>query len=287
MPWSLRSVRSSVVWLATGALLFAIAGHTEERRIELYEPRARVADELLPLARAVLGGEGEAVVDSGTGQLLLIGPPARVGEALAILEQQDRRLAQYEVHYESRTEAELESAGASVVWRAGGRGPRIGVLGNGVRVRGGRLRASGGIRAADRGESFSGMLRIEEGRTGEIATGSAFPVDLFGTGAFGYPRVETVYVETQRGFSVTARGVGEGRVEVSLAPIDERPLGNGAVERTAAATQVTVMPGETVVFARAATDSEHRGSRIGTATRYRAGRDLDERVLLLRVERVD
>jgi hypothetical protein len=255
---------------------------SDSRRIELYEPRSRSAQDLLPLVAAILGDEGEAIVDRGTGKLLLIGAPKRVGEALAVLAKQDRPLAQYEVHYESRSETELEASGVRVVWRAGGSGPRVGVLGERVRLRSGRVRATADHRSSGAADDFAGMLRVEEGRPGHIATGSSFPVDLFRSNYWGRPQVETAYLETTRGFEVLVRRVADG-VEVSLSPVDERRSEDGAIERTAATTVVTIAPGETVVVARVSEDGKHR--EYGVPTLYRAGRDRGDRVLLLRVER--
>jgi hypothetical protein len=126
------------------------------------------------------------------------------------------------------------------------------------------------------------MLRVEEGRPGHIATGSSFPVGLFRSNYWGRPQVETAYLETTRGFEVLVRRVADG-VEVSLSPVDERRSEDGAIERTAATTVVTIAPGETVVVARVSEDGKHR--EYGVPTLYRAGRDRGDRVLLLRVER--
>lgn len=283
-PSRLLALLFLACWHGLAALPVSAENGTAGRRIELYEPRSRSAQELLPLAATILGDEGEAIVDRGTGKLLLIGAPKRVGEALSVLTEQDRPVAQYEVHYESRSESELEATGVRVVWRPGGSGPRVGVLGDGFRGGSGRVRATAGHRRSGATEHFSGMLRVTEGRPGHVVTGNSFPVDLFRSNYWGRPQVETTYLETTRGFEVTVRRVADN-VEVSLSPVDERPVGDGAIERTAAATVVTITPGETVVVARVSEDGSHR--EVGVPTVYRAGRDRDDRVLLLRVERAE
>ena len=40
--------------------------------MELYRPKHRLAEELLPLAQTALAGEGNAAVDAGTNSLLLV-----------------------------------------------------------------------------------------------------------------------------------------------------------------------------------------------------------------------
>jgi len=248
----------------------------------LYRPKHRLAEELLPLARTALAGEGNAAVDAGTNSLLLVGDGPALKRALALLEQQDRALRSVVVHYESRGSSELDAAGIRVDWGASTGALRIGNV----------LAPAGETRllvqpeaASGRGsDTLGGTLRVLEGQSGQIATGVDLPVTMRRRTAFGVEE-RTGFASADSGFLVTPRVLGDGSVRLDLAPFDARIAGQTragpVIERSGAATSLTVKPGETVALGSlAATGSATRADAYGVERE----RSHDERVLLVRVE---
>ena len=105
------------------------------------------------------------------------------------------------------------------------------------------------------------------------------PLDIWGRGYAGRPIRETVPVNADRGFEVSARKLPDGLVLVELQPFEGVHRGGGEVAYTHAHTEVRVAPGKTVAIASAVHTGQQR--RVGVPVLYRAGRERDERVLLL------
>jgi hypothetical protein len=252
------------------ALLCAMPAHAE-RATHVYRAKHRVAQELLPIAQAGLGDAGSAVVDPGTNSLVLIGDPAAIEAALALLAAQDQRPRTVVLRYESRALSELEASGVRVEWSVRSGGVRVG----NARFPGG---ASGlALRLRERSNretgSFSGQLRLLDGASGRISTGSALPIVRRGRRG-----ATTELLRAESGFETRARVLGDGRVRVQLSPFETQPGAGRSLEVTAAETEVELASGETAVIgeiaASASEQSDSPASRDESETR-------EERVLLL------
>ncbi len=240
---------------------------------EVYRARHRTAEQLLPLAETALAGEGSVAVDPGTNALVLVGEPAALARAIALLESQDRALRNVVLRYESRRAEELEAEGIGVAWSVGGGDVRVGNVAR--REPGVDLRV-GGIAGERRGE-LAGTLRVLEGRSGRISTGSWIPYTVGSRW-----RRETTWVAAESGVEVHPRILGDGRVQLELFPFEASPEGGGAIRGASAATTVVVEPGRTVAFGGIARDASGSvRSPVAGAARAAGG---EERVLLVTVE---
>ncbi len=236
----------------------------------------RTAEELLPIVQTVLAGSGSAAVDRGTNALVLIGDPAAVGEALALLGAQDRRLRTVVLRYDTKRVRDLETQGFEVRWTAEAGDFRIG---NVRRPPGSGSSVAVGAESVERHgeESFSGLVRVMEGETGRIETGQTVPFttrDRWGS--------STQFVTAATGFEARARILGDGRVQVDLAPFAGRFGRGGTIETSGASTVVTVTPGETVVVGGLSRAGD--GSETTLASGARSTRSQDENVLMLRAD---
>jgi len=250
--------------------------------MELYRPKHRLAEELLPLAQTALAGQGNAAVDAGTNSLLLVGDGPALRRALELLAQQDRALRNVVLHYESRTANELDAAGIRVAWGTATGSFRIG---NARVPEGGahlfvepelsQLRGSG---------TFGGTLRVLEGQSGQIATGVDVPVTTLRSSRFGVEE-RTSFASADSGFWVTPRVLGDGSVRLDFAPFDARIAGQMraglVVEHSGAETTITAKPGDTVALAGLSTAVSVRGADAAGAQRSSLS---GERIMLLRVE---
>jgi type II secretory pathway component HofQ len=250
-------------------LLFATTAHAAA---EVYRAKHRPAEELLPIAQTVLAGEGSAAVDPGTNSLVLVGEPALLARVIALLDGQDRALRNVVLWYSSRRAQDLDAEGLRVDWTIEAGDVRIGnVLGReGVNARVGAV-------DAERRSELSGTLRVLEGRTGRIATGSVIP---FRVGR-GWHR-DTVLVEAESGIEVQPRILGDGRVQLELFPFEATPAPGGVIQGASAATTVVVEPGRTVALGGVERDAAQSArAPLGGAARASGS---DARVLLVTVE---
>jgi type II secretory pathway component HofQ len=266
--------------VAAAVLTLAAAAAADMR---VYEPRHRLAAELLPLAEVALAGEGSAAADPGTNSLVLLGPAPALARAVALLEQQDRALRNVVVHYESRRAVDLETQGIRVVWQASAGAARVG---NVILPERDSFVAVAPEAARDRGRGGTqGVLRILEGQTGRIAAGVEVPVTTRSIDRRGV-RETTSFVTAASGFEVTPRPLADGRVHLEFAPFEERfgaSLHTGpVVERSGAASNITVAPGETVALGGLARDASSRGEDAFSGGSDRTARE--EQLLLVRVE---
>lgn len=266
-----RPVRSAVVLLLLA--LAAAPALPARADMEVYRPRHRLAAELLPLAETALGERGRAVLDPGSNALVLMGDPEALARARAVLTELDAARQTVRVHYARRSRAALEAAGVEVRWRAEAGPLRIG---NAVgREPGAELRLLGAEGRAEGG--LAGSLRVLEGETGRIETGTVVP---FETGGRWHRR--TQLVDASSGFEVTPRILGDGQVRVALRPYEARPTAEGGLATSGAETVLVLEPGETTVLGglarRTATDA---AGILSGAARAEAE---EEQLLLLRVE---
>jgi hypothetical protein len=270
--------------LALVALVAALASPVAAWGAEVFKPRYRPAEELVPVAEGILGPGGMVAADPRTGWLILRGDPGPVAEALETLQRLDVRPASYRVWSTLTRTAELERAGVSVSgWvRAGDvRIGRAGWVPRGLWVSPRGLLAQGE-------STFTGEVAVLEGAAAEVWTGTVFPErQTFADGRGGRVRVyETAtLVPVQTGFRVRPRGRADGSIEVEITPVISERDADGTLVRAAAATAVVVRPGETVVIASA----HETGAQIAldpfATLDYREG--ANDSTLLVRVERTD
>jgi type II secretory pathway component HofQ len=255
---------------ALAALLLAASAAAE---MLLYRGKHRPVEELLPIARTLLGDAGRAEVDARTNTLLLVGEARLLSEVEAVLSAQDRAPRMVVLHYGTQRLSDLEAAGARVRWSVAGDGYRVGnarAPGEGVRIA-----AAVDAERARGTAALDGTLRVLEGSAGTLYTGAAVPM------ALATPEgPAAAWVSAESGFEARPRILGDGRVQLELRPFDAR-LAGSAVEHAGAATTLVVAPGEDVVIGGIATD--RAGSTLGTAG-ANSGRSADDRVLVIRVE---
>ncbi|MDX1648355.1 MAG: secretin N-terminal domain-containing protein [Myxococcota bacterium] len=270
MPARTASAPVALLLLLLGALGTAEGAHAET---EVYRPRHRLAAELQPLAQTALGADGHAVVDPGSNALVMVGTPESLAAARELLAEVDRALRNVEIHYARKTRSELEAEGVRVRWSAEAGPVRIG---NAVRAEpGAEVRIAG--REASGRDELSGRLRVLEGQTGRIETGS---VVAYETGGRWHRRTELL--EASSGFQVTPRILADGRVRLALRPYDARPTAEGGLAVHGAETELVLEPGETAVLGGLARDAARRADRDLSGSARSAGRE--ELLLLVRVE---
>jgi hypothetical protein len=267
----MRMSRILPALLACVLLLVAAA----ERKVHVYRPLSRPAAELAGPAQAALGGGGSAAVDPGTNALVLIGEPAAVDAALALLAQLDRPLATIVLHYESERLSELEAHGVRVAWSVSAGSFRIGNVHapSGTDVVAIRPRAD----AREKRGRFAGMLRLQDGQAGRIETGTELPIV---THVSPY-ETHTTVVSASSGFEARPQLLGDGQVRVAFEPFEGELQRGGAIRRSGAATEVTVRPGDTVAIGGITQSAESRKQSLGGAEQRQTR---EEQVLLLRVE---
>jgi type II secretory pathway component HofQ len=269
-----RAAFTALALVAALASPMAVPDAGAEGRAEVYRCQHRVADDLLPLAQTALAGEGEAVVDAGTNSVVLIGPPAAVAAAMALLAQQDRPMRTILLHYESTTRSALDAAGVHVAWRAGGGSWSVGTATFPPGDTGAVVAL--GARAARGTDRLSGILRVVEGQSGRITTGVSVPLATRRGG-----NVSTEYVTAESGYDARGRVLGDGRVQVDVAPLLSRLRRDGTIAFTGGETSLVLKPGETVVLGGIVRSGSLEDAGLEGA-RTRAGED--DTLLLLRAE---
>jgi hypothetical protein len=259
--------------LIAALFLVALAAHAE-RKVHIYRPLSRSAAELLGPAEAALGDGGSVAIDAGTNALVLIGDPPAVDAALAVLQQLDRPLATVILHYESQRLEDLAARGVHVAWNVGSGSFRVG---NVSAPPGTDLVA---IHPFDdkvaRKSRLAGTLRVQDGQTGRIETGTTLPI------VHSSPwETQVGFVTASSGFEARPQLLGDGRVRVSLEPFEGALQPGGAIRTGGAATEVTVTPGETVAIGGLTQPREQNSRGLGGASDEKS---YDDWVLLLRAE---
>jgi type II secretory pathway component HofQ len=121
------------------------------------------------------------------------------------------------------------------------------------------------------------MLRLQDGQVGRIETGAELPIVTY---ASPY-ETHTTVVNASSGFEARPQLLGDGQVRVAFQPFEGELKRGGTIERSGAATEVTVRPGETVAIGGVTQSSESRSRGLRGAEQEQRR---EERVLLLRVE---
>jgi type II secretory pathway component GspD/PulD (secretin) len=270
----MRMSRVLPVILALVLLAAALAAHAE-RKVHIYRPVSRTAAELEAPAQAALGNAGSATYDAGTNSLVLIGNAEAVESALAVLQQLDRPLATVVLHYESARVEELESRGIHVAWSVSAGSFRIG---NVAAPPGTDLVA---VRPFDdskqRRGKFAGMLRVQDGQTGRIETGSELPIVTH----VSPWETQVGVVSATSGFEARPQVLGDGRVRVQIQPFEGELQRGGTIRTGGAGTEITVTPGDTVAIGGITQSGEQRSRGLGGSSREER---YEDSVLLLRTE---
>jgi hypothetical protein len=262
-----------VVWLAFSLLPAAAVA---QRRVEIYQARNRTAEELVSIAQAVMAESGGVEVDARTNSLVLIGDAGAVSEALTVLSSQDRALRTVLLRYDTRRIRELAAQGFQLRWTASTGELRLGDV---------RLASESGseIRAKATGsmqrlvETFSGVLRVEEGAATRIETGTIVPYPTRGPAG-----TSTEFVNATTGFDAKPRILADGRVQVDLATFARELRPDLSIDSMGASTLVTLKPGALVAVG--STSRAGIESHAKTFEGERSERRGDETVLLLRVD---
>jgi type II secretory pathway component HofQ len=253
------------------------------RVVRIYEVRNRVAQELAPLVETALGAEGSVVADARTNTLVITGEPAAVESALALLASLDARLRTVLLRYVSEDAGSLQSRGARVRWQISAGGLRVGNLVGPATDGAPASLAVDESRRQDRG-TRTAELRVLEGESGRIASGVTAPLreqQVLRTPRGPVYRETTRLVSADSGIEVRPRILGDGRIDLSLRPFDERLGRDGSVERAGAETRLVLSPGQTIVLGRIADAERSRERELATGSRSESG--TRERLLLVTV----
>ena len=252
-----------------------VASLVSSQTIATYRVQYRPADDLVSVAEAVLGDVGSVTFDARTATLILNGPEEAVERALALLKQMDRPLRDVVVTHEIRELAELEALTVAIQWQAGTGWLRIGTLP--LPIDGVRIALAAGTES--RKARSRAVLRLLEGGTGAIVTGDMLPFVYQ-----PYPGEQAIaFVAAETGFETTVSitgASGDEKVHLDIRPFSGRFERGDELRYTAAATSVTVSPGETVVLGEASRDGSSRSADFHEAATSRAR---EERVLLVSV----
>ncbi len=247
-----------------------------QRRVQVYKAKHRTAEELVPIAQAVIAGSGSVALDRGSNSLVLIGDPSAVADVLALLATEDRALRSVLLRYDTRRVRDLAEQGYQVRWTTATGALRLGNLriapdqGSSIRVR-----ASDAMHSLV--ESFSGKLRVLEGEATRIETGTLLPYTTKSPSG-----TSTEFVKATTGFEAKARILADGRVQVDLAAFAHQLRLDRNLDSMAASTLVIVKPGAVVVVGSSSeVGSENRARTLDG--KYSVQRR-DETVLLLRAD---
>jgi type II secretory pathway component HofQ len=121
------------------------------------------------------------------------------------------------------------------------------------------------------------MLRVQDGQSGRIETGTSVPFVQHVS-----PWESQVgYASAASGFEATPRVQGDGLVRVALQPFEGELGRGGAIRGGGADTEVTVKPGEIVAVGSLGSTRERSTRGLGGAV---SEQRYEEWVLLLRVE---
>lgn len=276
----MRRVLLRIAGVITGAMLCAsvlvIDTAHAESVAEVYVPKHRLAEALLPVAQGVLGDEGHASVDPGRNALVLVGARQAIEQAITLLRRQDRVLPQLELRYRSFDFADWSRAGYAVV----GDEPESskGTPFAAARV---RKRALTGERFSTRArDDFESAVRVTSGGEVFLSTGARVPLisrDLVGADLVGV-------AEGARGLRASPRLLSSGAVHLDLVLEDTQVDSSGRVDGVRSSTTLVVQPGELVAVGdlSGASRVTERPGRAWSSRRAQR-----ERILLIEVRVLD
>jgi hypothetical protein len=242
-----RSLRTA---LLLSALLALVPTSAPAAEIALYRPTHRSPTELTELAEALLGENGAAIADRGSGTLILRGSQKALARTLDTLRRLDLPPRSYRIETRLTSEAALRLEDVSVEgWLQAGdleiARAEVSEAGFGV-----IFRSLGSEEASE----VLTTLSVLEGHDAEIWTGTVLPaeVTLHRDSDRGIRKLEvTPTVSVRSGVRLRPRRLGDGWVELEIAPVIEEPMPGGAHRQTGAATRIKLQPGQGVVIASA------------------------------------
>ena len=261
--------------LALLALLCSFAAQAASRT-ELLPLQYRSADEMLPVAQSVLGGEGH--VSAYGNQLVVNAEPAKIAELQGLLQQLDTRPRRLLITVDNQQASSSSQSGYQVdghitagnVEIVGGRGERYGR--NQVRI----------IDRTSTGSSGSlQQVQATEGYPALIQAGQSLPLTTYGRDAYGYPRESTEYRDVNRGFEVVASVRGD-QVQLAIRSQQDRLSSRpGVIETQSTDTRVNGRLGEWIELGGV---SESAAGSHGGLLSQRSGSALQSQALRLKVE---
>jgi type II secretory pathway component GspD/PulD (secretin) len=228
------------------ALALVVPTSAPGAELELYRPKHRSAQELAPLIDPLLGAEGGAVPDAGTGSLLLSGSAEGLARAQALLSQLDVPLARYRVEsrIESREALRLRGYTHEGEFQLGSlRIARLREPDHTQRREPGALRQ---YRTRGDERTWQSLL-VAEGSSAELWTGSTIP---FRARNFEFRDREERVLEIEpllavrTGLELRPRSLPEGGVELEMAAVAARGGTGVDISRTSSSTRLRVRLGE-------------------------------------------
>lgn len=215
--------------------------------IEIIQLNHRMADELLPMARSVIGDDGR--INAYGNQLIVNAPVAQLQELRELLKQLDTPPRRLLITVDSgaagagewRGYAVDDSVGAGDVEVQAGRGQTHGE--NRVRILN---------RSTDSWGDALQQIQVTEGYPALIQTGQSMPVHNIQVGLYGQVYHEPHYRDVTRGVYVTARISGD-IVHITLNSNNDRldPSHPGVIDIQTLNTQVSGRLGEWIYLGNA------------------------------------
>jgi type II secretory pathway component GspD/PulD (secretin) len=237
-------------WLMPGLLIFSMS-LAAGQDIAVIQLRNRPAEDLQPLLLPMLNGSDSLVPNHM--QLIIKADPATIREIRGLVEQLDRRPHRLLISVAQGTDVTAESLNGGI---GVGTGP------------GGGVRVQGGISASARqGNSRANQfVQTVDGQPAMIQAGQDVP---FGQG-YGYGYGGVVYEPVTTGFAVTPRLLGQGEIEIAVAPWSDN-LNQGVISTQSAATRVRAPLGAWVEIGGLSQSRVSSGYGPGYASRQESG----------------
>ncbi len=218
----------------------------------------------------MLAPEGSARIDPRTDSIVLVGEENLVREALTLLRERDLPLRIIVIRSSQIREADLLAEGLRIEWQGShgwivigsdyaAKNPTLSVaLEPGLRV-------DWSEHAARHEHSFTSEVRVLEGATGKIVTGTTVPYSVGDN---------TEYVSADSGIETTARMTGDGRIRVDLRPFEAQLGQGGVIAHGSAQTGLILAPGEAVVLGGTRSSKEAQSGAHLPSTDARSARRL-------------
>ncbi len=223
-----------------GALLL-LCGLPVQAATEVISLHYQMAEELLPVARSILGSQGR--VTAYGNQLIVNAPDSLLDELKQTLQQLDRKPVQLLVSVDTRDNASSQNSSYRVDGATSPGEPRWnGQQRSDVRI----------IRyTTSSADSGTRQVRVTEGYPALIQVGQQVPLQNAGTDAYGRYYQNTRYQTVMQGFYVTAVLSGKNQVTVTLSSRNDRVSHSNpdVLDLQDASTRVSGPLGEWLSFA--------------------------------------